>query len=370
VASGADRLDELFEVQLRREGLAEFEQGLGRLGLTPGRLLGAFLPGHVLDDPHESVRSPVRRGHDAGVDPDPAEVALAPDPARSLEWASRGHGLPGCALVLLAVVFVHHPVEVGLAEGTLVAGAAEDLVDELVLPVGALLLHAPLEDAEPGRGACEAQAVLALAERLLRLREPFGHVAGDLGEAAQSSFVVAESRDDDVGYERGAVLAESHSLVLEASVARRDPQLLLREAQADLLLGVEDGEVFPQDLLGLVALESLGADVPGRDVSFRVEHEDRVVADRLDEEPEALVGVLSARSTRFALVHGVPPQRGSTVVLAFEGSKPGGEQEPCRPRASCPGSKQRLAGRSAASLVVAAPSSQVSWLEERDRGEM
>ena len=40
----------------------------------------------------------------------------------------------------------------------------------------------------------------------------------------------------------------------------------------------------------VVALDALRAGVPGRDSSGRIEHEDRVVLDALDEQPEQRVG--------------------------------------------------------------------------------
>ena len=49
--------------------------------------------------------------------------------------------------------------------------------------------------------------------------------------------------------------------------------------------------MLADDLVGAVALEALGAGVPGQDMPLRVEHEDRVVAHALDEQPEALLAL-------------------------------------------------------------------------------
>ena len=54
---------------------------------------------------------------------------------------------------------------------------------------------------------------------------------------------------------------------------------------------IEAREVLADDLVGPVALEPLGPGVPGEDVASRVEHEDRVVPDALDEEPKALLAL-------------------------------------------------------------------------------
>src|SRR5205807_7828007 len=52
----------------------------------------------------------------------------------------------------------------------------------------------------------------------------------------------------------------------------------------------ERREVATDDLVGLVPLDPLGAQVPRGDVTGGVEHEDGVVADALDQETEAFVG--------------------------------------------------------------------------------
>jgi hypothetical protein len=44
----------------------------------------------------------------------------------------------------------------------------------------------------------------------------------------------------------------------------------------------------PDDLVGGVALEQLGAGVPGRDAAVDVEKVDRVVLDRVDQQLEAV----------------------------------------------------------------------------------
>src|SRR5262249_9731152 len=110
----------------------------------------------------------------------------------------------------------------------------------------------------------QAEALLALAQLLL---DPLalGQVARDLREADQLPPRVADGRDDHVGPEAGAVLAQPPPLVLEPPGGPGHLQLVLGPAPADGLLGVEAGEVLADNLLGLVALEALGAGVPGPD---------------------------------------------------------------------------------------------------------
>src|SRR5262249_34433817 len=120
---------------------------------------------------------------------------------------------------------------------------------------------------------------------------PLGQVARHLGEADQPTLTVEDARDDDVGPEAPAVLAEAPAQVLEATVARRDLELELALARANVLLGVEGREVLADDLVGAPALDPLGGGVPGLDVPGRVEHEDGVVGRALDEQAEPLLAL-------------------------------------------------------------------------------
>ena len=78
-------------------------------------------------------------------------------------------------------------------------------------------------------------------------------------------------------------------------VARRDLQLALALARRHVLRRIERREVLPDDLLGRVALDSLRTGVPGCDTAIRIEHEDRVVPDAIDENLE-LLGRVTFRS--------------------------------------------------------------------------
>src|SRR5262249_34564239 len=87
------------------------------------------------------------------------------------------------------------------------------------------------------------------------------------------------------------VLANAPSLVFEASLARRDGQLVITFAGADVLLRIERREVPPEDLPGPVSLDALGSEVPRGHVPGDVEQEDRIIADALHEQVEALLDV-------------------------------------------------------------------------------
>src|ERR1019366_2766976 len=87
-----------------------------------------------------------------------------------------------------------------------------------------------------------------------------------------------------------AVLAHTPALVLEAALAANRFEGPLGLAGSPVLRRIEDREVLADDLVRLVALGVPRARVPRRDVAARVEHEDRVVGDRVDEKVKALLG--------------------------------------------------------------------------------
>src|SRR3546814_14915120 len=68
---------------------------------------------------------------------------------------------------------------------------------------------------------------------------------------------------DDVRPECAALLAHPPAFVLEAAVFARSPQLVIGPAFVDPALRIEHREVPADDLLRVVAFESLRARVPG-----------------------------------------------------------------------------------------------------------
>src|ERR1019366_8866230 len=139
-----------------------------------------------------------------------------------------------------------------------------------------------------------ALALLGLGELdLLLLRSlSRGQIAGDLREAEKLAVPgISDGRDDDVRPEARAVLAYAPAFIFESPDPSRNLQLAFAHARAHVLVAVEPREVLADDFVGLVSLDPLGAEVPGRDDPFRVEHEDRVIADALDEPPELLLSL-------------------------------------------------------------------------------
>src|SRR5262249_37934184 len=145
-----------------------------------------------------------------------------------------------------------------------------------------------------------------------------GQVARHLGEAAQLALRVAQGVEDDVGPEARAVLAHAPALVLEAPHRGGGLQALLRFAALRVFGRVEAREVLADDLRRLVALDALGAGVPGQDDAVRVEQVNGVVADALYQGFEMVLALKQLFMTRAIWIR-VWAHVGSTpVTLADE----------------------------------------------------
>ena len=111
----------------------------------------------------------------------------------------------------------------------------------------------------------------------------FGDVAGDLGEADQPvSF--ADRVDDDAGPEERAVLADAPAFLFVAALFLGNAQRAGWLAVGAVGIGVEAGEVLPDDLLWRIALDPLTADIPAGHDAGRVQHVERIVDDALRPE--------------------------------------------------------------------------------------
>src|SRR5690606_34623999 len=113
---------------------------------------------------------------------------------------------------------------------------------------------------------------------------PRREIPGDLAEAAEVSRGVPEGGDDDVRPEPRAVLAHAPTFVLDPTELERELELAPRFARGDFLRRVEGRDVLPDHLARGVALDALRTDVPRGDAALRIEHENRVVDDTLDEQ--------------------------------------------------------------------------------------
>ncbi len=113
-----------------------------------------------------------------------------------------------------------------------------------------------------------------------------GHIAGDLGKADQPALIV-DGIDDHRGPKARAILAHAQAFGLHA--ARADRRAQPRLGQPGLLVfgRVKAREMGVEDLLLLIALDALGAQVPAHDAAFGVEHVDRIVGHALHQQGKA-----------------------------------------------------------------------------------
>src|SRR5260370_44649 len=150
--------------------------------------------------------------------------------------------------------------------------------------------------------------------------------------------LVRQRGDDDVGPNPGAILTHPPTLVLEAAGGRRFSQLVVGPARRRGFRRVEAGEVLADDLLGRVALDLLGAGVPGEDAALRVEPDDGVILDAGNDLIEMLLG--AAQTLALLPVPGQLLGRGGNPgqipQVVQDGRTPG-----CLPRSSNGGHHHR-----------------------------
>jgi hypothetical protein len=256
------------------------------------------------------------------------------DPARGGELDHQAHvcraGDLGAALVLHRLAARHHLGIVlahrgGLApRKELLVPAAEHLlatqrvageearIDEAVAAVSVLEAH------ESGAIVGKGNEQRLRLPRLLLGRVPLGEVTRDLGEADETSRLVADRVEHRERPEAAAVLAQAPALLGEAPGGACRLERALGLAPGAVLGGEKERKMPPEHLALGVALNALRARVPARDLALGREHVDRVVGDALNEEAKAPLAFAPARLDRAALRDvphlGDEARRGSLAV--------------------------------------------------------
>ena len=181
---------------------------------------------------------------------------------------------------------LHEPLD----HGEQPVGAGLCAVDEVLELVGLSHPERVDEALQGGQRGPEVvreggvEGVLGFLDRL-----ELGAVAGHLGVAGEASGAVVQRGDHHLAPEPGAVLAEPPPRVPYAAAGPGLGQQRERQPGATVLLGVEHREAAADRLLGGVALEPFGPEVPGLDDALRVQRDDRVVDDLADQQPQALL---------------------------------------------------------------------------------
>ncbi len=114
----------------------------------------------------------------------------------------------------------------------------------------------------------------------------FRYVARDLCEADQRSFVVMDSVHHHMGEKFPAVLAQAPTFHFETLLLGRNPQDAIRQAVGAVLGKEEAGEMIADDFLSRIAFETLRPGIPANDPALGIQHIQRVVGDRIDEQLE------------------------------------------------------------------------------------
>ena len=142
-----------------------------------------------------------------------------------------------------------------------------------------------------------------MVARSLGLRsqlDAFRGVARDDRIAAQLTALVPNRRDNVVAAVARAVLAHVPAFLLVPAFPRRDGQLLF--GRRLVVRWVQQRKRLPDRFRGAVAVQCLRTRVPARNASFLIEHVDRAIADRVDDElhsgfalTQLLLDVVAAR---------------------------------------------------------------------------
>ena len=132
-----------------------------------------------------------------------------------------------------------------------------------------------------------------LVERALRLLGALalGHVPQHFRESAQLAVLSVHRREHRVREKARAVFAHAPPFVFEHAALARKLQLALRFPRLHVFRGEEHLERTADHFRRLVTFNALRARVPRRHVTGRIEHEDRVFANGIDEQAEQLLAL-------------------------------------------------------------------------------
>ena len=104
-------------------------------------------------------------------------------------------------------------------------------------------------------------------------------------------MLVSYRRDDNFGWEDGAVLTYTDSLLAKVAVLARHLQIVLRLPSGDVLRSIKTSEALSDDLPRAVSLNLLGARIPCRDSTRRIQHINGVLLYAFDQSPELLAAL-------------------------------------------------------------------------------
>ncbi len=120
-------------------------------------------------------------------------------------------------------------------------------------------------------------------------RAALGHVARNLGEPAQLSLLVVQRCNHNAGPISLAVFPDSNSFVGMTSLGDGHGQVLGGLAGSGLVGWVKTREVLADHFAGRVTVNPLGTGIPALHVSLRVESQNCMVLDSIDQHSESFL---------------------------------------------------------------------------------
>ena len=115
---------------------------------------------------------------------------------------------------------------------------------------------------------------------------PFGYVTDDLGEPDVGAGVVADRLHDDTRPKPGFIFSDPPAFLLVPACAQRGFEGTPGLVGFQVLGRIKPRKVLADNLLGRVPLDVLCAGIPVANMTIRIEHEDRMVGQALDQQPE------------------------------------------------------------------------------------
>src|SRR5208283_2154783 len=117
------------------------------------------------------------------------------------------------------------------------------------------------------------------------------NVARNLAEAAKLAVGAVHRREDHVSPKLGTVLAHPPPFALEAAILPRHFQLAGGLARLDIFGRRKATVMLTDDFCGSVSLDTLRTFVPAYDPALRIQHQDRIVLDALNQQPKAFLAL-------------------------------------------------------------------------------
>jgi len=132
-----------------------------------------------------------------------------------------------------------------------------------------------------------AQRTLGFVQTVFHL-SALAEIACNFAEAKQFAVMVVNRGNGDARPETRAVFADAPAFLLNPAVLSCLREHVLRFMDPTVCFGVETREMAADDFLGRVTLDALRAAIPAGYIALGIEHEDGVVLDSINQQPELL----------------------------------------------------------------------------------